>query len=322
MIRIGSNASQDQLLALIRDIQTRFANHQMQVASGKKSQTYSGLAADLPERLNLEDAQNRANRYLDNIKLVESRIKLVDLHLSGMEVIARDMRQVLNALPYDHAQMADLARNYLRSFADHMNMEDATRPLFAGANVGGQAVQVFEPGTADPAVPFFGVAGGNSYRFKILATGVPADTAVRVSDTVSINSTFNAASPATNAFTKTLEALIAVADFATPANPTPSQANVDAAKLLLTQALAGDAVAGYRGFDDMRTELANQLHTALKIKESHEQFVNYSIDMIARSENADLTKVAAQLNSDKVALEASYSVLARLSDLSLLDHLR
>jgi flagellin-like hook-associated protein FlgL len=322
MIRIGSNASQAQLLSLIRDIQTRFATHQFQAASGKKSATFSGLGAALPQRLNLEDARSKVSRYVDNIDLVETRIKLADLNIEGMEKIAHDMRGILESLPYDHAQMAALAKNYLAAFADHLNQENATRSLFGGTNVAGPAVQIFEPGTADPAVPFFGVPGGNSYRYKIMATGTPDDTAVKIGDNLSVPTAFTANTPAVNAFTKTMDALIALADFNTPTNPTPTQADVDAAKAQLASALAGDTAAGYLGFDNMRAQLGKLLHTALKVKESHQQFLNYAVDAIASTEAVDLAKVAAELNADRVALEASYAVLARLNELSLLDHLR
>jgi flagellar hook-associated protein 3 FlgL len=322
MTRVSTLGSHEQLMALVREVQSRFLAHQLQMASGKKAQTFSGMAPELPQRFAFEDARSKVERYLANIATAEQRIKIADAALEGMEKISREMQTMLAAQPTEHALLANFARNALAVFASYLNQEDVSRALFAGSNVNGPAAQIYEPGDADPAPPFGGVPGGASYRYKIFATGAASDTAIKVSDSQSVTVQINANQPATNAFTRVLDALIQIADFTTATNPTPTQADVDAAKALLEQGLQGDATAGYLGFDGLRAQLAGYDANLALIKESHEKFLTYAIDAIAATEQVDLAEVAAKVNADRAALEASYSALARLNELSLLDYLR
>jgi flagellin-like hook-associated protein FlgL len=238
-----------------------------------------------------------------------------------MEKIVKQMKSELNGNPQAYARLAEVARNYLKSFADLVNQRDATRALFGGSNVAGPAVQLYEPGTADPGVPFAGVPGGISYRYKILATGLATDTAMKVSDTLTVTYTVSANSPATNAFTKAMDALIRIADFTTAVNPTPIQANVDAAIADLDLARTGDTVAGYDGFDGLRGRIVSARGALDLAKNSHENFLRYADDVIGKAENADLTEVAVRLRADELQLQASYASLARITSITLLDFL-
>jgi flagellar hook-associated protein 3 FlgL len=325
MTRVGDLAHQQLLLSFIKATQARLADTQLQAATGQKAQRYSAMAAATQQLLSVEDTRERYQRYIDNIVLADQRAQLADLSMGEMEEQAKEMRGLLTSIPKDYQTLGELARNYLRSVSDLLNIKDATRSLFAGSNTAGPAVQIYEPGTADPAAPFAGVPGGNSYRYKILATGVASDSAIKVSDTLQVNASVNAnpAAPATaNAFTKVLDALIRVADFGTAANPTPSQADVDTAVAELSAGLKGDTVAGITGLDELRSQLAMTRKTIDTIKGSHQQFLKYAVDTISNTERADMAEVAAMLTAQQTQLEASYAALARINATSLLDFLR
>jgi flagellar hook-associated protein 3 FlgL len=324
MTRIGSLGQQETIIGYVRELQSRLAEGQIQLASGVKTQTLSAMAPDAPRLLAFEDSKEKYTRLIANVELAEHRGRLTELNLSRMEKIAREMTAILQNEGTNYPEMAAMARNYLREFADLLNLTDDGRALFAGANTAGPAVTLYSPGTADPAAPFAGVAVPvtfDSYRYKVFATGVPADTAIKVSDTLRLNIQPNFASPAVNPMTKVLDALIRVADFGTTANLLPVQADVDAAKQQLTDALIG--VAGvHAGFDDVRTQLALDMRILQGVKESHNRFIEFAIDTLGKLTLIDKAALAARMNGDQVSLEASYAALARLTQISLLDFLK
>jgi flagellar hook-associated protein 3 FlgL len=262
---------------------------------------------------------------MENIQLAETRASLIDVNLERMTEVAREMRGLLNTQPTEYATLALVARNYLREFADLLNQSDGTRALFAGANTGGPAITIYEPGTADPAAPFTGVVnGGNSHRYKFFSTGLASDTAVKISDTVSVTVQINAApvAPATaNAFTRALDALIRVADFGTLANPAPTAANVATAVTELTEAI--DGVAGtLTGLNGLRTQLSVQRKTMQGVGESHQRFLHFTSANVDNIRKVDMAEVATRLRSQQVQLETSYAALAKIESSSLLDFLR
>ncbi len=324
MNRIGDLAHRQLLLGLVQDTQGRVGETQVQAATGAKSQTFSGIASDATRLLSLEDAHDKYARYVENIKTADTRASLIEINLERMTGVAREMRGLLNSQPTEYATLAQLARNYLKEFADLLNQTDGTRALFAGANTAGPAVQIYEPGAADPAAPFTGVVGPNSYRYKFFSAGLATDTAVKVSDTLSVTVQINAnpIAPATaNAFTRALDAFIRVSDFGTPANTTPTPANVATALTELNEAIGG--VAGtFSGLDGLRTQLAVDRKAMQGVGESHQRFLHFTAINVDNIRKVDMAEVAVRLKSQQTQLETSYAALARIEAASLLDFLR
>ena len=326
-MRIGDMAHRSMLLGLAQDVQSRVAESQMQAATGQKTQTFTGMAPDASQLLSLQDAQEKFSRYVENTKLTETRASLIDINLEGMTNIAKEMRNLLNTQPGQYTTLAQLARNYLKQFADMLNESDGTRALVAGTNTPGPAITIYEPGTADPAAPFAGVAVPvtfDSYRYKFFSTGLATDTAVKVSDTLSVTVQINAnpITPATaNAFTRALDALVRVADFRTTANAAPTAANITTAINELNDAING--VPGtLTGLNGLRTQLNVERASVKSIMESHQNFLRFTTSNIENIRQVNMTEVAMKLKSQQVQLETSYAALASIERVSLLDFLK
>jgi flagellar hook-associated protein 3 FlgL len=326
-MRIGDMAHRSLLLGLAQDVQSRVAETQVQATTGQKSQSFTGIAPDASQLLSLQDAQEKFSRYVENAKLAEIRASLIDVNLEGMTNVAKEMRDLLNTQPGQYTSLAQLARNYLKQFSDMLNQSDGTRALFAGINTVGPAVTIYEPGTADPAAPFAGVPVPitfDSYRYKFQSTGLATDTAIKVSDTLSITVQFNAnpITPAVaNAFTRALDALIRVADFGTTANAAPTAANVATAIDELNDAING--VPGTLiGLNGLRTQVNVERASIKAITESHQNFLRFTTDNIANIRQVNMAEVAMQLKSQQTQLETSYAALASIERVSLLDFLK
>jgi flagellar hook-associated protein 3 FlgL len=329
--RVGSANQQALLLSRIQEVQARLVNGQGQLSSGLKTPVYSGLGSSMARYLDLSDDVDRTNSYLDNIRVAQSRVKLTETALGGMSDVADDMNGVSAAAPVDYQLIGIAARGNLTAFAALLNETDGSRALFGGSNVAGPAVVIYEPGTgpvADGVTVFGSTAAGTTndgYRYQILATGTAADVAIQIDDAtrveVQINANPTPAPPASqNAFTETLNALVNFADFDSTANPIPTDADLQAARLQLRNATAGST--GVLSYDALRTQNSARSTLVQSVENSHKNFKKYAEDTLVDIQSVDTAEVAAQLTLDQVRLEASYSALARINQLSLLDYLR
>lgn len=327
--RIGSATQQSLLLARIQEVQARLTMSQGQLSDGLKTDKFSGLGAQTTKFLDLTQDLEKTNTFLDNIRVAKDRIKLTDQILGGINNVARDIYGVTLATPADYPGLAVSARGNLISFAALANEKDGTRSLMGGTNVTGPAVVIYEPGTgpvADGVTVFGSTAAGatnTGYRYQILATGTEADTAIQVDESSRVQTqvNLNPAAPATeNAFTLALDALVNLADFTTAANPNPTDAELVAARADLRVALNGSATV--TGMDALRTQASARSTTIDSIESNHKNFKKYVEDSLTDIQGIDTAEIAAQITLDQTRLQASYSALARLNQLTLLDFLR
>lgn len=337
--RLGSLSQSNLQLFRIRNSQVHLAELETQITSGKKSQTYAGLARDVPALLAAENEIARITRFEQNIVTAEERLLLSEANLAGMQDIGEQMRIATNIIPADYDLVAQQAQNYLLLFEDLMNAKDATRALFGGTYTSGPVVEVFAPGDGpvpDPLNPtgqtIFGSPESEAppsnagYRFQILATGEDTDTLVQINDVMNVkvqytatNNTVPPTANQTNAFQEMLLGLVALADLDNATlYPNPDQGDVNVGRDRLTNALQGDP-PNYVSFNDMRTSLSVTNKTIDTVKTTFTNVKNLSIDTVHRVEDIDDTEAAIRLRQAMVQLEATYSAVQRISRLTLLD---
>jgi len=335
--RLGSLSQSNLQLFQIRNSQVRLAELETQITSGKKSQTYAGIARDVPALLAAENEIARIKRFEQNIVTAEERLLLSEANLEGMQNIGEQMRIATNIIPADYDLVAQQAQNYLLLFEDLMNAKDSTRSLFGGTNTAGPAVRVYPPGEGPAPNP--GAAGGQTifgspeadagpsdagWRFEIDATGLDADTLVQINDTMRVKVQYTATNNdgvgnQTNAFQEMLRGLVALADLDnTTLYPNPDQDDVNAGRTRLTNALQGDP-PNYVSFNDMRTSLSVTNKTIDTVKTTFTNVKNLSMNTVHRVEDIDDTEAAIRLRQAMVQLEATYSAVQRISRLTLLD---
>ena len=95
MTRIGTFSQQQLLMFHTLRTQDRLFEGSVQLASGQKSQQYSGISKNVSRLLAVETAQMRSQEYLNNVEIAQRRIELTDFNLDRVEDIARDLRSFL-----------------------------------------------------------------------------------------------------------------------------------------------------------------------------------------------------------------------------------
>ncbi len=350
MTRVSTIAQHTLVTSYALATKTRMAETQVQVASGMKSQRYSGIATDTSRLLNLENQRESASSYIASIKVVQTRVKLITQGMESLDDLANNIKSLVNntrntQAAFDVALWSQ-ADNALRQVQEVLNLQDDSGYLFGGVRRDQKPVDVTYA-TINGAAPFPAAPAGGpppltpaapltqaqidqiaDAYYSGATTG--ADLSVRTSDgTAPVDYGLKGNEEAFKNLIAGLH-MIRQANVRFPA-PATSQADIDQAYLdngmeLITKAISGEATANYPtvtdGLRNLTGNLAGVNSLLGKSLEQHSAFVAYTDTAIADIEQVDTTEAVVRLQSDQVALQAAFNTLAQLQDVTLLNYLR
>ncbi len=140
MTRIASLAVHQLSLSQTLATQQRLVDLQMQVASGKVSRDYRGVAIDSRRLINMETAVAEAEGFGKNIDVTDSRLQLMENAIAGSFDIASRLRDLLvNALNIENGAQLSLnqrAKDMIVELAGLLNVHQDNRHLFSGSRIG------------------------------------------------------------------------------------------------------------------------------------------------------------------------------------------
>ena len=300
MSRVSQLAQQTQTLNNILNAQKRMQETEIQISSGYKSQTYTGISADANRLVSLEGLRTRFDQLEKNNTLIEARLERMDQSVATIFDAMSELRnlviQRINAASGDSVPLAAVAQNLLDVVAGQLNAKANGRFLFSGTQTNTAAVTIPVP---DPTT--FGVPEANYYQ------GNSTELSVRIDDTINIAYGMTADR---TAFQDSIAAMKAAIQGDATNNST-----------LLTTALtlADSAIASLAGF---RAEIGSDLSTIEQAKQRNEDFVLFVELSISEIQNVDIPSAITQLTADQTILQASFLSIARVGSLSLVNFLK
>lgn len=315
--RIGSFANQQLILDATLRTQSQLAETRLQAATGKKSQTFSGIAPDSSRLVNLKNEVAKAEQYIENIATTEKRLKLMNLSLENIDEIAREMRSItvssLNGEAANTNNITFVAAEFLDQTVELLNQKDDSRYLFAGGKTDTKPVDLNNGVYTAPTPPPFDAVADTGYY-----EGDGTVQQVRIDDGVTVQYGITADQ---SAFEKVIRALdnIAQTTFTNPITAAEKQVLNDAITLL-TEATENNGAQQTIG--EFAADIALDLRTIDIQKDRHGEFINFATDSIADIENVDTAETLSLLNFQQVQLEASFQIVARLGQLSLTNFIR
>jgi flagellar hook-associated protein 3 FlgL len=349
MTRVSTLAQSTLLTTYTLGTQARIADTQVQLATGQKSQRYSGIAQDVSRLLNLESQRDSAKTYVAGIDTVQTRLKLMIQGLESIEDAAGEMKSLLSTTIYTQAaydtQLWTQADNTLKHVQDVLNTQDDSGYLFAGARRNAAPVDATYA-TINAAPPFpVAPAGGppplapappltlaqidQIAQAYYSGSTTASNLSIRISDGVAPVSYGVTADQEAFKFLIAGLHMVRQANSKFPAAPT-SNADIDQAYLqngleLISKAIDGSPTANYPATIQGLRQIAGQVAATNAVldatRERHVKFIGYAETAIGDIEQVDTAEAAVKLNSDQLALQASLSTLARLKDITLLNYL-
>jgi flagellin-like hook-associated protein FlgL len=395
MTRIAPYAQQQLALFNILRTQERLYDAQLQVATGQKSQTYGGIAADSARLLSVEASLARARQYTANIDTAQRRLDLADLSVAGIEEIARDLQDLLDtavdAPAYNHNTVRQYATNAISLLTELLNAQDGDRYLFSGQRVDQAAVDLaagsytpvgliasdgvtVDPGFyADYRANVLGSAGypqGSFYEQIFFDKNGVAPTAPLPADldnptlsdfvgedpdlwtyyvsrlsspemlanpkldyfggsvaqaNVQITATTSVSYGITAAESSIQQLIIGLDTIARLPDGAPADAFLGTVfaqvKDMLDPIINADPASTLKTVSELRVKLNGPVSLFKDTRARHTEFVNYAQTTISDIERADPAEAITLMQADQIALEASYSALARVQTLSLVNFL-
>lgn len=304
MTRISSFAASQFTLQKNLAAQARAAELRIQIASGKKSQVYGGIAGDV-RRLEGAETTHAANKsFLRSIERTDLRLKEMEAAVSGLQDIATRFRtDLISAANGDNADSLDLGSiaSRLRDEVEGLvNTELDGRFLFAGSATDTRPVD-FSDGTGG-SLTLAQIQAGQYYQ------GNSDQLSMRADESLTVDYGLTADPSQQAGFHGLITALSEV--IATPTSQT-----------VIDNALG--KLSGQNGAISRLADSRAQIGSTRELLGAVQQRLSDTqVDVekeISDIEDVDLTRAATELSEQQTTLESSFAVTARLARTSLLN---
>jgi flagellar hook-associated protein 3 FlgL len=309
MFRVSTYGTHE--LSLFNNMQTqaRLQAGQISVTTGMKSQDYAGLKVDSRRLLSMESTIAKIEAYERNISSVERRLQAMETNVTQVHDIASQAKTLLvnalNANDGEELQIHVRADDMLDQVQGLLNLKFEDRYLFAGGRTDVEPVDfaAFDPTDPgyDPADPTPANAG--------YYTGDTAVLTARVDESMTLDYGVTADE---EPFEQLIRGLRIARDGGTPGS-------IDRPALEQALNLIDEAV---REIPDVRGRIGANLSTLESVRDKQSQLRIYAEETVTQTEAADLAETMTRISADQVLLEASYSLTARLGQVSLVNFLR
>lgn len=303
MTRVANFAQHQRNLSHILDAQKRLNDGQLQISSGKKSQHYSGVSRDARRIVNVEAGHVRTTQFISNNKLIDQRLQTMETNVAQVfELVTQYKTLIINALNADNS--ADLAmpiqtQALMDEVTALLNVEQDGRFLFSGTRTDTRPVDQ----TGLPAAYVIPTTNGDSSGYY---AGDANNLTVQADENFTVAYGVNAGAVG---FEQAIRAMHMVV-----IGPPNDRATLDEALRVVNQAIDG--------VSNVRTEIGASRAALENVNSRLNDFLLFTEQTISDLENTDITEVITTMNSDQVAVEASFAVISRLSDLTLTRFLR
>lgn len=301
MNRVATIPLQRTMSDAIGRSQVKLAVSQKQLSTGVRAQTFAALGTEAVRTLSARTlvAQQTANAGV--AKRLETTLAIYDANITGLDTLAGDLRlDIMNAIGTGKAPgLQDAIKAAFDQFRSTLNASEGGVPLFGGA----QTDAPFKPRTLADAA---GLDPADAFANDDVRASA------RVADGLDVEYGVTASELGTDLF-KAFRTLAEAGTF----GETPSEAQLATLRTALGE--VDTALSGVRAVNAENGRKQAQVETLGTRAEERTLILR---DIISRNEDADLGQVAIDLAQQKAVLQASYSVFAQLSELSLVNFLR
>lgn len=302
MTRIATSTLYARQLADIQRQQVSIADAQREVSSGRKASSYQALGADVGRSVATRTLLSRETAYGDAATRTAGTLALQDSHLGALHSQLQSLRTVLtDALAADEAHGLDTALEAaFDTLRATLNASEAGTPLFSG---GVRDTPAFTPTSLGvlAALPDTAQAFANDQIRARARIGEGQEvTSGLLADEIGASSA---------------AALAALANAGIGDGPLSA-----GARAAITTAIAALETAAGDVADVQAANGALQASVEAASAASAERRT-YLETALGGIEDADLTAAIARLQQEQAALQTSYEVFSRLSQLNLLAYL-
>ncbi|WP_404367655.1 flagellin [Sphingomonas sp. MMS24-J45] len=302
MSRVASIPLQRSMSAAIQQSQQKLATTQAQLATAKKAPDYASLGTEAVRNLSTHSLLARQEAYVAAAGRVGITMQIADTHIGSIDTSAMSLKQdILTAIGTGKGTgLNDAINAAFNQFRAALNASEGGTSLFGGSQSDGAP---FTPNTlADTLTTPASAAFVND----------DVKASVRLADGVDVEYGITASDVGTGLY----------AAFQTLAGISPVGDPPTAAQLSVLSQAAGQIDTGLTSLRAVNADNGRKQAQTETLGTRAEDRATLMKNIISGNEDADLGQVAIDLAQQKTVLQASYSVFAQLSGLSLVSYLR
>lgn len=303
MTRVATLAQHTQLNSLISRTQSKLADFNLQIVSGKNSQDYKGIAADASRLISLETSHTRVSQFIKNNNDADRIMNTMESHVARIFDVMTDFKTLLvdglNASNAAELNMTSQAQEMLEEVAALLNVQEAGRYLFSGSMTDTPPVDL----TTLPVSYVLPTVDGASSAFY---QGDTQQHLIRAAENFDVTYGVHAGEQGFERVIRSLDVMVKGG----PIDRTTMEHSLS----IVNQTLDD--------LPDIRTRIGTSRSAIEGTNQMHNEFILFTEQAISDIENVDLTKAVTLMNSAQVSLDASFLSLARLGELSLMNFLR
>lgn len=315
MVRVSSFGQQQLLINGIFENQTRVAEAQQQITTGKKTDEFRGLAGETGAALGTRSFQARIETYQQSIRTIRGRVDANDVQIGGVIDSLQSLREnIQTALANNTAEgFSEVLDTTFRFTVNALNTNLDGTFLFSGASTGTPPVTVNTlaelqtlTGVTTPTV----VTGDLNDAFDNSTQAFSA----RIADGVDIEFGILASELATETFTVMHNLYNYDLDVALG----PLDGALTTAQFTFLQTQLQELSTAIDGMRQLEVQNGLVFSRIDVVEQQHKDTSIFLETFTADIEDVNIAEAITRLNNDQTALEASYRAVSTLNDLSLL----
>ncbi|MCF8475241.1 MAG: hypothetical protein K9G26_11145 [Emcibacter sp.] len=307
MTRVSSFGHQQVMLTSLLNNQSRVFDGQIKITTGKKEESYSGLASEVSTLLGAKTVYGQTQGYIRSANSVNQYLNTNDIQLNTMITNAENIRDnILDSIAQE------------QTFALNEVLEETYTTMVSALNTSIGGVHVFSGGRSDvePVV-------GSEIADLVAAVSVSdifQNDQRRPSAKIGQNTTIEYGLLADEIGRDVFQVFKDIAEY-NLSGLGPLSGKLNATQINF---LKGELTNLDTAIDGMRVLMArngtrqNSVDNFISEHENQEVFLQTFISDI---EDADVAEAITRLNNDKIALEASFKITSELTGLSLLNYI-
>ncbi len=301
MSRVATVPTQRVMAAAVLNAQEKLSISQAQLSTGKKATNFAALGTETVRNLSAHSMLARQDAHSIVAKRLNTTLSLYQGSIEAVQTATDDLRkQILTAFGTGNsAGLQEAIESGFDQFRTSLNASEGGIPLFAGSQTEAS------PFSVDSFAQVATTPAANAFHDDTVRASA------RVADNVDVKYGIGASDVGTGIY----EAFRTLAQAGTIGDhPT------DAQKLTLQQAIAqlDTGLAQLRGVNAENGRRQGQVEDMMARGDERSLLLK---GVIQDNEDADLGQVAVDIAQQKTVLEASYSVVAQLSKLSIVNYL-
>ena len=294
--RIGDAAQNARVSGLIQETQVRMQTAEVEIATGKRAQTFSELGSETSLLLRAHEQETVTAKFISQNNIVGDRIQVMDGVVGTIADLGSQLRTLLverlNGALGSAVPVASEVDAMLQEIGSQLNFKLDGRYLFSGSRTDVRPIDLpaTVTGPADIA---------NAYRGDQIKLTTRADSDVEVTYGVTADQF------------QPLMTLFAEAKQAHNADDLPA-----------LEAIMDNLAIELSNVADIQGNIGAQAKRLGTIADAQTANLDYLQDMISRIEDTDIAEAVSKLARDQTTLEAAYLAVSRIASLSLADYLR